>query len=162
MKIINNISATLLACFFLLSNNGISLILHHCFTCDTTDYYVSLFTAKIEHSHHDDDHSFHGSCHNDTNGDVHEDHHAHGCGIFAGDNEGCETRFQYLKNEYELLLKNLSVRLLQLVSLPIDISTDDLCCSECIAGKIIQDYIEPPPRLVSKTFIIFANQLKIC
>ncbi len=159
MKIINKTVAFLLTCLFFLSNNGISIVLHHCLACDATDYYFATYTGEIEHHHHDNDHSLHENCFSALQENKHENYHS--CGIFAGDNECCETEVQYLKIDNDLFLKNFSDKLLQPVFLPVDILPDEICCCEYSTGKLLQGYIEPPPKLVSKTFIIFTNQFKI-
>ena len=161
MIIINKIITILIAGFLLLSNNGISLILNNCIACDAADYYyVATYVSKIQHNHYNADHSFHDISCNNPKENKQEEHDS--CGIFAGDNEYCETEIQYLKNNHEALLKKISDKLLQTLSLPVDISSGRICCSKCTIGKPEQNYIEPPPKLVSKTFIIFTNQFKFC
>ncbi len=157
MKAANKISALILTCLFLLSNTGISLVMHHCFACDTTDYY-NLFTGLADHHQHYDHECNTGACCDDYEKET----DSHKCGIFGSLNNCCKTEVEYYKNDYETFLKYGSDKSIQLLSLSSEVYLNDICYSEDKTGKLLQDYIEPPPKLVSRAFIIFTNKLKFC
>ncbi len=135
--------------------------MHHCLVCSETEYLFAAYPGNIDHHHNDKDHTYHidhPEQYNENN-----DSGQHNCGIFAGENESCNTELQYLKNDFESLLTSASDKLVNLPASPPDnISLIDACCSECIAGKIMYDYIEPPPKLVAKSFLLYTSQLKYC
>lgn len=162
MRLSNKIFSIILTGFFLLSNTGISLMLHHCLACDETEYFLAAYNNEIKHHHHNDCHEYDEDvaiCNIET----HSCEHIHSCGIFSDETESCKTQVQYLKSDFESLLTNTSDNLIQpAVSIPEDITLMDVCCRECGAGKILKDYIDPPPKLVSRAFIVFAHQLKYC
>jgi|GEM_PF-2576403 len=160
MKLMNKIFSVTLAGIFLLSFTGVSLILHHCMACEITEYYLTVNSGQVEHHHKDEGHS----CYDETeNSGKENDDDLHVCGIFKNDTEHCKTEFEYLKHDYEgFQIHSVS----NFIPFPIvfsdEIILSNFCCSDSIAGKIVQDYIDPPPKLVAKAFIIFTNQLKYC
>ena len=161
MKLMNKIFSVTLAGLFLLSFTGVGLFQHHCMACEITEYYLAVNSGQVEHHHNDEGHS----CYDETENSCKEkDDDIHGCGIFKSDTKHCKTEFEYLKQDYDGFQIHGGVS--NLTPNPIvfsdEIIENNFCYSDFIAGKTLQDYIDPPPKLVAKEFIIFTNRLKYC
>lgn len=161
MKLLNKICAVFLSCIFLVSFAGISLILHHCLECEDTDYYFASHVKQIEHHHHNHQECAE-HCDNDGCGHTSETHDHHSCGIFGSENCCCKTEVEYLKSDFESLQASGLDIILKPLCLEEKIESKDVCCNECISDKLIDFTHDPPPKLVSREFIIFTSHLKYC
>ncbi len=152
-KWFRHIIAILLAFMFLVSFTGIRMLIHHCLSCDTTEY---AFALQAE----------------DCCGGIHHHHEAACCEV-ADDMEGacdmqesnhcCETEIQYLKNEYQVAQERLLPKVLpvEMAALPLDFSNLQPEPSVLKSTGNIT-FIPPPPKLTGRDFVLFTHQLKYC
>ena len=158
MKLLKKICAVLLAGLFLMSFAGVSLIMHYCFACETADYYFASHTNQIEHHHQEGK----DICQVNDSKNSSKCHVHHKCGVFSGENCCCRTEVQYLKYEYESTQSNGQEILVQPLCLTKTIESKDICCDECVFDEFFEYSHDPPPRLVSRDFLIYTSQLKYC
>ncbi len=156
--------ACILAAFFLLSFTGVRLLIHHCMSCDTTDYAFLGFASGRpgylhEHSadatacslpehhkaapvccdSHGTDHTSDGSC-----------------------EECCNSEIHYLKADIETHQVKHDIRIVPQVldALPLAIIPPGefpvIRSNETLARKN-----KPPPGFVGRGFVIYSHQLKI-
>ncbi len=67
-----------------------------------------------------------------------------------------------MQSDFESLQVSGLDILLKPMSLEETIESKDVCCTECIPDDLIDLSHDPPPKLVSRDFIIFTNQMKYC
>ncbi len=152
-KWFRHIVAMLLAFMFLVSFTGIRMLIHHCMSCETTEY---AFAINAEdccggiHHHHE------AAC-------SHEPSDEHGaCGL-ADTHDCCETEIQYLKNDYQIAQERLVPKVVpvEMVATPLDLS--GFWTEPPVLTPIdINTLDSPPPKFTGRDFILFTNQLKYC
>jgi hypothetical protein len=163
-KILHNITAIILAGLFLVSFTGVKMIMHHCLSCNTTEYSLisqivmccdQLATDHIptesESSCCISNDGQDGSC--ELNENKNKATHCDNC---------CENEVIYVKNDYEISSERQEMRVLPLV---IAINSallnefQSLVYSNSITS--FSDSFQPPPKLVGKDFVLYSHQLKV-
>lgn len=162
MRLAKQLMALVLASFFLVSFTGISLLIHHCLSCDTTDVALPWMSADEVCAMHEG-HAETASCHLPAGSD-----HNSGCcdtPIHEGDSDCgtcCESEVRYLKTEYEVAHEKTVLRVL---SVETAILTHHETVVEDVlsgppAGFIVRSD-RPPPKPVGRAFVIYSHQLRI-
>ncbi len=158
MRFIRTITTLLLAAMFLVSFTGVRLLVHHCAGCDTSEIIfasepVSCCSGSIAHTDHSDNAEETPFC-------CSAPETAH-CGIF-GDSGCCDFEVIYLKGEFQITQHKAAEK----VTVPV---FDMLAVfSTTMPGPGIAPsfaaegpFIDPPPRLAGKAFVLYAHQIKI-
>ncbi len=151
------IIAIALTGIFLMSSVGVSLLLHYCLDCETKEYHLAGYNNSIKHEHENFDACSELTCCCEEKSAV-----VHQCGLFDIDSDCCETEVKYIVNSYESIQPNNSVSYIQLFLVPIKNTECHIYCTECSENKFLIDYIDPPPKLVAKAFVIFTKHFKYC
>lgn len=161
-RLAKNSVLVVLAAMFLVSFTGVRLLFHHCLSCDMVDVYLAAYAGDpsedIHHRHqqtmHPESSGCHGSCCQDAS------QHGDSCWLNA---LACETREVFLKNEDDVT----SERVVYRVNTP-ELNLQLTCQPtlreepEVLAPWKHCDFLQPPPLLTGKVFVIFAHQLKFC
>lgn len=158
MRVFRVLTSLLLTVLFLVSFAGMRLLVHHCSGCETSEI---LFASEPV------------SCCSvgEINGDA--DGHSMGelpccadsgskaCGIH-GDRACCDFDIIYLIEDYQGLQHKPTVKLDISINYTLsDISTEILTQSISSHSAVEIPFIDPPPRMVGKAFILYAHQIKI-
>ncbi len=158
MRVFRILLSLLLTVLFLVSFTGVRLLVHHCAGCDTS---AILFASEPV------------SC--CTGGTAYTDHsenaeealfccalsEANQCGI-TGDPGCCDIEVVYLKEDFQLSQHKATEK----VTIPVfDIftvfSTPIPGLDNAHISAAEAPFIDPPPRLTGKAFVLYAHQIKI-
>lgn len=164
-RFLHHLTALLLASMFLVSFTGFRLLVHHCMSCDTVDVFFAGYSAdqcKDIHSRH------HMSKHMQTDDAVDassccsgDHHHTTSCALSSG---CCETEEVFVRNEEVVSHERLTIKLQPLekyASLPSALLLAQTVNALSLESGFFQ-YIQPPPKLVGRDFLIYSHQLKFC
>ncbi len=163
MRLARQLMALVLASLFLVSFTGISLLIHHCLACDTTDIalpWVSADEACAMHERHTETASCHlpaGAGHDSECCDIplHEDNSS--CGSC------CESEVRYLKTDYEVAHEKTVLRVLPVETTMLthhENVVEDVVAGPPTSGLFIRSD-RPPPKPVGRAFVIYSHQLRI-
>ncbi len=160
-RIAKHIMVFLLSLIFLVSFSGIRLMMHHCFSCETTDITFLGFASEDARSMHQK-HREASSCHLPAHGkETHTccDSHAHDD---AECKDCCESEVHYLKTDYKVSHEKSEIRVAPLeltVLIPVLYPSED---AGLLTAKEYRFYPDrAPPRPAGRDFIIYSHQLKI-
>jgi hypothetical protein len=163
-KILHHIAAIILAGLFLVSFTGVKMILHHCLSCNTTEYSLTSHVVDCcdRHAvHHSSDLKASTCCTSDYGEDEscvlsNEKHQAIHC------DNCCENEVVYVKNDYEVSSERQEIRVLPLAIAIIPSFLNEFQSS--VYSNSITSFSEsfqPPPKLVGKDFVLYSHQLKV-
>lgn len=147
----------ILAFVFLVSFTGLPMLMHHCFSCESTS--IHLFSqiqdcceAHREHHHH--------SCADQENPETdccsqHTDEACENC---------CKDSLIYLQNDYTFSLDRQILKILPWEFAVLGLITFEAEPNLTLSGAFGLDDAchDPPPRITGKTFLIYTHQLKYC
>jgi hypothetical protein len=162
-KLLHHIAAIILAGLFLVSFTGIKMILHHCLSCNTTEYsLISQFIGCCDQQATHLPGTSESSCctSNDGQNDL--------CVINNKKNIAthcdncCENEVVYIKNDYDVSSERQEIRVLPLVIAVIPALTNEFQLS--VFSNSITSFSEtfqPPPKLAGKDFVLYSHQLKV-
>ncbi len=162
-RLLNHILALLLASMFLVSFTGIRLLVHHCMSCDTVDVFFANYSGDqckdIHLQHHLARHLQEGESAGVSSCCQGDHHHTASCALSSG---CCETEEVFVRNDEVFPYERLLIKWQHLDKYV------PLSAGICLAQKgehLSQEsgfyqYIQPPPKLVGREFVIFSHQLK--
>jgi hypothetical protein len=166
LRVFRTITSLLLTGIFLVSFTGLRLLVHHCAGCGTSELVIigdasdccmnpseDAFDFLIAGADLDTETSEPMACCAAT---------AQSCGL-TGQESCCDFESMYLKADLKLMVEKPLPRLDMPVSELAAIFTAMMCFSAVASSPLAADYfIDPPPRLAGRDFVLYAHQLKFC